>query len=194
MTRLALFGGTFDPPHLGHLIVASDVADLGGFDRTILMVSNDPWQKRGSRVITPAEQRLRMVEAAVDGHDRLVAGDLEIRRGGVTYTVDTVEALLADGGVECTLVLGADAVAGLGGWHRADDLRRLVDVAAVRRPGHAAVDTVPGWDVRSFDVPAIEISSTEVRQRCADGRPIDFLVPDAVRSVIGELGLYGVRR
>lgn len=193
--RIALLGGTFDPPHVGHLVVASDVRHHGAFDEVVLMVANDPWQKRGTREITPAAVRLEMVEAAVVGHEGLVAGDLEIGRGGPTYTVETVEALLAaDATAEVTIVLGADAVGGLPTWHRSADLGALVRVIAVGRPGHVDVGEVPGWVVERVDVPAIGISSTDVRDRCASGRPIDFLVPDAVRSVILERGLYGVRR
>lgn len=192
--RLAILGGTFDPPHVGHLIVATEVAHVGGFDVVVLMVANDPWQKRDDRVVTPAVTRLEMVRAAVDGHPRLAAGDAEIRRGGPTYSIDTVESLLVEEpDLDVALVLGADAVAGLPTWHRADDLRERARIVAVARPGHDLV--VPdGWDVTVVDVPAVEVSSTDVRRRCADGAPIDFLVTDAVRSVIVERGLYGVPR
>ena len=192
--RIALFGGTFDPPHIGHLVVASEVRYAGGFDEVLLVVANDPWQKRGTRDVTPAAARLEMVEAAVAGHDGLTPCAIEIDRGGASYTIDTVEELRAGGDVECTLVLGADAVAGLDSWHRSADLARLVDVVVVRRPGHSTVDASAGWRMRPVDVPAIDVSSTAIRERCATGAPIDFLVPDGVRSVITALGLYGVRR
>lgn len=191
--RLAVFGGTFDPPHVGHLVVASEVRFRGGFDAVLLMVANDPWQKRDTRPITPAPIRLEMVQAAVDGHDGLVASDLEIGRGGPTYSIDTVETLGADGS-RVSLVLGADAVAGLDTWHRADDLARLVDIVAVRRPGHPTPVISDRWRVSAIDVPAIDVSSTGVRSRCADGAPTDFLVTEPVRSIIDRRGLYGVRR
>lgn len=193
--RVAVFGGTFDPPHVGHLVVANEVRYRGGFDEVLLVVANDPWQKQGLREITPASVRLEMVQAAVAGHDGLVASDLEIGRGGPTYSIDTVEALLADApDTEITLVLGADAAAGLDSWHRAADLAGLVSIVAVGRPGHPAPSASAAWRLRTIDVPALDVSSTDLRARCASGAPIDFLVPDGVRSVIGERGLYGVRR
>ena len=196
MTRhLALLGGTFDPPHVGHLVVASEVRFRGGFDAVHLVVANDPWQKRGSRVVTPAADRLAMVEAAVAGHDGLVVDDREIRRGGATYTVDTVEELLAEEpGVHVSLVLGADAVAGLDTWHRAAELAELVDVVAVARPGHDLRPVGGHWRTTVIEVPAIDVSSTDIRARSERGEPVDFLVTDAVRSVMVERGLYGGRR
>ena len=193
--RIGVFGGTFDPPHLGHLVVASEVRHAGGFDVVLLMVANDPWQKRGARAVTAAERRLDLVRAAVAGHDFLVVSDLEVRRGGSTYTVDTVEQLLADEpGATIDLVLGADAVAGLNSWHRAEELADLVGIAMVNRPGGAPEHPSGPWRIRRIDVPQIAISSTEIRSRVADGRPIDFLVPDGVRSIIEQHGLYGERR
>ncbi|MFN8050597.1 MAG: nicotinate-nucleotide adenylyltransferase [Acidimicrobiales bacterium] len=193
--RVAVFGGTFDPPHLGHLIVASEVRHRCGFDRVLLMVNHDPWQKRGQRMITDGAVRLEMVEAAVTGHDGLVADDTELRRGGATYTIDTIEALAAaDPDVELSLVLGTDAVAGLDSWHRATDLAGLVDVVEVRRPGAPVARPARPWNVTPVDTPLIEISSTDIRDRCGRGAPIDFLVTEGVRSVIVERGLYGVRR
>ena len=130
---MAVFGGTFDPPHVGHLVVASEVRYRGGFDEVLLMVANDPWQKHGTREITPASVRYEMVAAAVAGNDGLVASNLEIGRGGPTYTIDTVEQLTAGPDVDVTVVLGADAVAGLDSWHRAEDLASMVSIVAVAR-------------------------------------------------------------
>ena len=193
--RIAVFGGTFDPPHIGHLVVASEVRHRCGFDAVLLMVANDPWQKRSTRLITPTADRLAMVEAAVDGHDGLVASAMEIGRGGPTYTIDTVEELLAaDPSGSVSLVMGADAVAGLPTWHRSDELRDTVDVVAVSRPSHPPIAQLPRWRVTVVDVPAIDVSSTDLRNRCSAGIPIDFLVPDVVRSEILGRGLYGVRR
>lgn len=191
--RVAILGGTFDPPHVGHLVVAGDVRYRGGFDEVVLMVANDPWQKRGVRSVTAAEVRLEMVRAAVAGRQGLIAGDEEIRRGGATYSIDTVENLLtADPDLDVALVLGSDAVSGLDSWHRADELAELVEIVSVRRPGHAEPAATPRWRVRPIDVPALDISSTGLRERCAEGAPLDFLVPDAVRIVIERRGLYGV--
>jgi len=193
--RVALFGGTFDPPHVGHLVVASEVRHVGGFDEVLLVVAGDPWQKSSVRDVTPAWVRFEMVAAAVGGHPGLVASDLEVVRGGASYTVETVEALrAAEPDVSISVVLGADAVAGLDSWHRSADLAAAVDVVAVGRPGHPAPSAPSPWRLTTVDVPAIDVSSSDVRARCAAGDPIDFLVTDPVRSVIVDRGLYGVRR
>lgn len=190
--RIALFGGTFDPPHIGHLVVANEVRVVGGFDEVILMVANDPWQKSSQRVVTPAAIRLDMVRSAVEGHAGLVAGDSEIRRGGATYTVDTVEELAAghpDAAI--SIVVGDDAARTLDTWHRSAELARLAEVVVVGRPGAPDVVVSPGWNVRRIEVPQLDISSTDLRRRAATGAPIDFLVPERVVSTIAARGLYG---
>lgn len=191
--RIAVFGGTFDPPHIGHLIVASEVRSVGAFDEVHLVVANDPWQKRGSRLISDAGIRLDLVRRAVAGHAGLVASDREVRRGGASYTIDTVESLLAiDPSIELSVVLGVDAASRLDTWHRSSELAELVEIVVVGRPGSPDVVALPGWRSTAIDVPAIAISSTEIRERVATGRPIDFLVTDDVRNAIQEYGLYGV--
>ena len=112
--RIGVFGGTFDPPHIGHLAVAVEVRHALALDRVLMVVANDPWQKRGARVLTPAADRLEMVRAAAQDLDGVEADDREIRRGGPSYTVDTVEELLGEQpGAELFVVVGADAAAGL---------------------------------------------------------------------------------
>jgi len=209
--RIGIFGGTFDPPHLGHLIVASEVRHRCGFDEVLLMVANDPWQKRNDRTITPAPLRLEMVTAAVAGRDGLRASALEIERGGATYTVDTVEQILrGDDTFDCTLILGADSLRSIATWHRSDELAALVDIVVVARPGTDATAVIAaavaaevvaageqrgvGWTVNEVAVPGVQISSTELRSRCRNGTPTTFLITDEVRSIIDRAGLYGVGR
>ena len=133
-TRIGLFGGTFDPPHLGHEVVARQARAILGLDRMLWMVANDPWQKTGQRAPSPASVRLEMVRAAVAELDDQVACSLEIDRGGPTYTIDTVAELEARvPGAELVLVLGRDTAAGLPGWHRAEELSRA-GRRRVRRP------------------------------------------------------------
>lgn len=187
---VAILGGTFDPPHVGHLAAASEVRHVGHHDELLMMVAGDPWQKSTARPVTPATVRLEMMSAAVEGHPGLLASDLEVRRHGPSYTVDTVEALLDEApGASVTLVLGADAAARLDTWHRADDLRSIVDLTVMTRPGHEA-PAPAGWRVTHVPVPAFDISSTEIRERCRTGRPIDFLVPDPVAQIVRRSGLY----
>lgn len=191
---VGVFGGTFDPPHIGHLVTAIDVRDLLGLDRVLLVVANEPWQKVGTRAITPAADRLDMVRAAVADIDGVEASDLEIRRGGPSYTVDTLTELRrAEPDAEFVLVLGSDAAAGLGSWERGDRLGELCRIVVVERPG-ATTEVPGGFTLEHVQVPRLEVSSTELRARVAEGRSLRFLVPEPVVSLIRERGLYGGRR
>lgn len=197
--RIGIFGGTFDPPHVGHLAAAAEVRHAAGLDDVLVMVAGDPWQKSGTREVTPAAARLAMVAACLAGHDGLRVSALEVHRPGATYAIDTVEALRAGAeGVgpddELVLVVGDDVVPRLPTWHRADELAALVSVVAATRPGTSPSDPPPGWSVSRVPVTPVDVSSTELRERLATGRPVDFLVPDGARSVMADLGLYGGRR
>ena len=189
--RIGVFGGTFDPPHVGHLVTAINVGHALGLDRVILMVANVPWQKVGTRSITPADDRLAMVEAAVADVPRLVAGDHEIRAGGDSYTADTIAALAEEfPGAELFVVLGDDAAAGIRTWSRADEVIDKARLVVVDRPGEpVSLDGDVDW-VR-VQVPRLEVSSTDLRARWMDGRPLDYLVTEDVLDVVRERGLYG---
>jgi nicotinate-nucleotide adenylyltransferase len=188
--RLGVFGGTFDPPHVGHLVTALNVRHALGLDRVIMMVANVPWQKEGSRPISPAADRLAMVRAAVAGVDGLEAGDLELERPGPTYTADTLaELAIRHPGVELFTILGDDAAAGITTWERADEVCARSQLVVVDRPG-APVELPSGFDWLHVEVPHLEVSSTDLRQRFVDGRPLDFLVTPAVLDVVRQRGLY----
>jgi nicotinate-nucleotide adenylyltransferase len=188
--RLGLFGGTFDPPHVGHLVAAVNVRHALGLDRVLLVVANVPWQKVGSRAISPAADRLAMVEAAVDGVDGLEASPLEIHRGGDSFTIDTVDALLAeDPDRELYVIVGEDAAAGMPTWERVDELRQRATLVAVERPG-TSVELPEGWAFERVEIPRLEISSTDLRARVRDGRPLDYLVPPATATSMARHGLY----
>jgi len=198
--RLGILGGTFDPVHVGHLVAAVNARHELALDRVLLVVANEPWQKVGSRPVTPADDRLALVQAAVEGVEGLQASSIEIDRGGHSYTADTVAELEARWpGVEQHLIVGADAAAGLGTWERIEEVRAKVVLVVVNRPG-TTIDAdgpdspLEGWDVRMVEVPALEISSTELRDRVASGRPLDFLIPAPAIRVIRERGLYPVAR
>ena len=134
--RIGIFGGTFDPIHTGHLEVADAVRKALGLDRMLLMVAHQPWQKRDDRVLTPAEDRFAMVEAAAAGWPGLDPCRMEIDRGGPTYSIDTVRQLHRDvPDAELILVVGSDVVAGLTTWKDELTLRDLVTLAVVGRPG-----------------------------------------------------------
>lgn len=190
--RLGLFGGTFDPPHVGHLVTAVNVRHALGLDRVLLMVAHDPWQKSDGRAVTPAADRLAMVQAAVAGVEGLEASALEIDRGGRTYTADTLAALSQmHPGAELFTIVGDDAAAGLETWERPAEVARLSRLVVVDRPGEA-VELPGGYEWLRVEVPHLDVSSSDLRARAADGRPLDYLVPDEVLGVIAERQLYGV--
>ena len=189
--RIGVFGGTFDPPHVGHLVTAVNVAHVLDLDPVILMVANVPWQKLGTRTITAAEDRLAMVSAAVADVPRLVAGDHEIRAGGHSYTADTLATLAAaHPGAELFTIVGDDAAAGLQTWERAREVVERSRLVVVDRPG-APVERDPEVHWVRVEVPRLEVSSTDLRERFTDGRPLDYLVTEDVLGVIRSRGLYG---
>ena len=189
--RIGLFGGTFDPPHVGHLVTAVNVRHALKLDIVILMVANDPWQKSGSRDVTSAEDRFAMVEAAVSVVDGVVAGRDEIDRGGPSYTADTLMALAErHPGAELFTIVGDDAAAGFPTWTRADQVAQYSQLVVVDRPG-VAVELPKEFNWLRVESPRLEVSSTDLRSRFSDGRPLDYLVTEPVLSVIEQRGLYG---
>lgn len=192
--RVGLFGGTFDPPHLGHLVTAVNVRHVLKLDLVVLMVANDPWQKHGTREVASAVDRLAMVQAAIKGVDGLVAGEDEISRGGPSFTADT---LIAMGqrykGAELFTIVGDDAAAIFGSWQRASEIAKLSTLVVVDRPGSPLMPPSEFvWN--RVEVPRLEVSSTDLRERFVDGRPLDYLVSNEVLKVIAERGLYGAVR
>jgi nicotinate-nucleotide adenylyltransferase len=190
--RLGLFGGTFDPPHVGHLVTAVNVRHALELDEVILMVANVPWQKQGERPITPALDRLAMVEAAVGDVPGLEAGRLEIDLGGPSYTADTLAALARrEPDADLYTIVGDDAAAGLTSWERYDEVVARSHMVVVDRPGeHVELPDIVPW-IR-VEVPRLEVSSTDLRARFTDGRPLDYLIIDPVFDVIERRNLYAV--
>jgi nicotinate-nucleotide adenylyltransferase len=193
--RLGIFGGTFDPVHTAHLEMADAVRKALGLDRMLLMVANQPWQKQDDRVLTPAEDRFAMVEAAAADWPGLDPCRMEIDRGGPTYSIDTVRQLRRDlPDTELILVVGSDVVAGLTTWKDEPALRDLVTLAVVGRPGAPPAPLPVGWRAVNVPVAPFDVSSTELRERLEAGLPVDGLVPDAVIRCIAQRGLYATRR
>jgi nicotinate-nucleotide adenylyltransferase len=186
--RLGIFGGTFDPVHIGHLVAALEARYQLALDRVLFVVARDPWQKHGT-VVAPAAARFAMVRAAIAGVEGFEPSTIELARGGPTFTIDTVEELTADDR-DVFLIVGADAAARLDTWERASDLRTAVRVAVLARGDEGAPAAPPGWDVCPVAMPRIDVSSTDLRERLARGAPIDFLVPAAAIRVIREHRLY----
>ncbi len=191
--RVGLFGGTFDPPHLGHLVTAVNLRHVLNLEIVVLMVANDPWQKHGTREVASAVDRLAMVQAAIKDVDGLVAGDDEISRGGPSFTADTL-AILHDRyiGAELFTIVGDDAAAKFGSWQRANEIAKLSTLVVVDRPGSPLMPPSEFiWN--RVEVPRLEVSSTDLRERFVDGRPLDYLVSAEVLEVIAQRGLYGAQ-
>jgi nicotinate-nucleotide adenylyltransferase len=192
--RIGVLGGTFDPIHVGHLVAAVNVRHALRLDRVLLVVANEPWQKVGTRTITAAADRLAMVDAAVEGVDGVEASAMEIERGGTSYTADTLAELHArHPGCELFLVVGTDVADVLATWVRVDEVREAATLVVVNRPGAPRPEPGPGWCVEEVEIPALDISSTDLRARARDGRPLDWLVPPGVVRCIRERRLYAGR-
>jgi nicotinate-nucleotide adenylyltransferase len=187
--RVGLFGGTFDPPHVAHVVLAAAAIDQLELDALIVTVAGVPWQKVGSRQITPATTRLEMAEAAFSDVDDVAVSDIELRRTGNSYTVDTLHEF-ADEDTELFLLLGSDTAAGLDTWDRPREVAELAKIAVFPRRGYE--DAIPPADFvwLALALPGLEISSTDLRRRARAGRPIAGLVPPRVREIIEREGLY----
>ena len=193
--RIGVLGGTFDPPHLGHLAVALEVRHRLRLSVVLLVVANDPWQKSALHPVTPAPVRLEMVRAAVSGLEGIEASSLEIDRGGESYMADTLAELASlHPGAELTLVVGSDIAQGLDTWKRPAELRELATTVVVDRAGRAGGRPPLRWPAMVVEGPALDISSCDIRARFADGRPVEALVPRAVADVVRSRGLYGCGR
>lgn len=176
--RLGLFGGTFDPPHLGHQAALRAVWATGLLDRIVVTVAGDPYLKSAESHLTPAEIRLAMAHAAFDGMPGVEVSDIEVRRSGPTYTIDTVEELRSSVR-SMTLIVGADVLAQLPRWHRAAELATLVDVLVLPRDG-GDTGLPPGWRGATVSMDPVDVSSTDVRRRLENGENPRDLVPAAI--------------
>lgn len=188
--RLGVFGGTFDPPHRGHLAVAEAARTTLGLDRVVLVVANDPWKKSPERQVTSAVDRLALVRALAEECSGLEVSDMEIRRGGPSYTVTTLRELAAaHPGVELYLIIGRDLVDDFPSWHESAQIERLATIVVVDRPGYVT-DPRRGW--RLLQVPLVDVSSTVLRERLRAGDDVSHDVTQAVADEIRRRGLYGV--
>ena len=187
--RRGILGGTFDPPHLAHLIAGEASFRQLGLDVVTFIPAGVPWQKAGSGV-SPAEHRWAMTQRAIAGVPYFAADDREVERDGWTFTADTLESFPAD--EDLVLVLGADAAAGFRTWHRPEAVRERARLAVMPRPGVDPAEVIAAAGPCDWlDTPMLEISGTILRRRRAAGRSIRFLVPDAVLAYIEEADLYG---
>ncbi|HET9731237.1 MAG TPA: nicotinate-nucleotide adenylyltransferase [Acidimicrobiales bacterium] len=189
--RVGIFGGTFDPVHVGHLVAAVNARHSLRLDVVLLVVANIPWQKAGERPVSSAADRLAMVEAAVGDVEGLEVSRAEVDRGGPSYTADTLAAVRRQyPDAELSVIVGADVADRLHTWERVEEVRRDATLVVVNRPGWTPPAALAGWRVETVEIPELAISSTDLRQRACDGRPLDYLVPAAAVSVIRARRLY----
>ncbi len=210
MSSIGIFGGTFDPIHYGHLRTAFEMLQALAFDDVRFIPAGDP-PHRGVTVAA-AKDRFEMVRVAVEGQAGLSIDDRELRRGGPSYSIDTLEAMRTEFPDDSLgLIVGMDAFLGLPGWHRWDELLDYAHIVVAHRPGWKAPDIGPlgqlldecgthrisdlhqktHGNIHIHAVTQLEISSTEIRELVAAGRDPRFLMPDAVREVIAKSGCYG---
>ena len=190
--RVALLGGSFDPVHVGHLHIAEVVLKCAGYDRVLFVPAHQPSHKPAAR-LAAAAHRVRMLQLAIAGHERLAVSDVEVRRGGVSYTVDTVRELQARGviGERPGLVVGDDLGDDLDTWREAATLFGMVELLVARRlPERRPL----AWPHRVLANHRLPISSSELRRRVGAGQVIRALVPNAVEAYIREHKLYGSPR
>ena len=184
-------GGTFDPIHHGHLVAASEVADLFGLDEVVFVPTGQPWQKEAFEV-SPAEHRYLMTVIATASNPAFTVSRVDIDRKGPTYTIDTLRDLHAQWpDSDLYFITGADALAQILSWKDVDELWDLAHFVGVTRPGHHLTDAgLPAGEVTLAEVPAMAISSTDCRARVERGEPVWYLVPDGVVQYIGKYRLY----
>jgi nicotinate-nucleotide adenylyltransferase len=196
--RLGLLGGTFNPPHLAHLLAAQEAADQLGLDRVLLIPNANPPHKQVVGDPGP-EARLTLCRLAIGDDERFAVSDLEVQREGPSYTADTLRALHEQcPGAELTFIVGGDMASSFPTWHEPAEVVRLARLAVAEREGTPRADilerlaTIPGAveRVEFFDLPRMDISSSLVRRRVAAGHPIRYLVPDQVAEYIAQHGLY----
>jgi len=197
MGHIGILGGTFNPPHMGHLVMAQEALDQLDLDRVVLMPVAQPPHKE-AREDPGAAARVELSRLAVAGDDRLAVSTIEVDRGGASYTVDTLRVLHdLEPEHDLIFIVGGDMAQSLPAWREPEAILALARLAVAEREGVRREDIArrleplhPGDRLVFFDMPRIDVSSSAIRRRVADGRPIRYLVPDAVAAAIAERGLY----
>jgi nicotinate-nucleotide adenylyltransferase len=194
--RLGVMGGTFDPIHYGHLVTAEEALEQFRLDEVVFVPTGRPWMKE-HEVVSPAEDRYLMTVIATASNPKFSVSRVEVDREGATYTVDTLRSLREEqgAGTDLFFISGADAILEILHWREPQELFDLAHFIAATRPGydlaHFEEDaTSIRSEVTVMHVPALAISSTDIRARIADGHPIRYLVPEGVKSYVEKAGLY----
>ena len=190
--HIGLFGGSFNPPHIAHLIVAEQIREQFSLDQIWWIPAFVPPHKVGIELAS-AEHRLEMTHLATQDNPAFVVNAIEVRRKGTSYTLDTVSALQDEYPEDqFSLIIGGDSLAGFGSWHRPDEIIRRVPLIIYRRPGNAAEHIEPRFASRArfAEAPLLEISSTKIRALCQQGRSVRYLVPASVEAFIQTHQIY----
>jgi nicotinate-nucleotide adenylyltransferase len=194
--RLGVMGGTFDPIHYGHLVTAEEALEQFRLDEVVFVPTGQPWMKE-HEVVSPAEDRYLMTVIATASNPKFSVSRMEVDREGPTYTVDTLRSLREEhgAGTDLFFVSGADAILEILQWREPEELFDLAHFIAATRPGYDLAHFEEGAtaltsEVTVMHVPALAISSTDIRARIAGGHPIRYLVPEGVKSYVEKAGLY----
>ncbi|WP_305911533.1 nicotinate-nucleotide adenylyltransferase [Guptibacillus hwajinpoensis] len=186
--KVGLLGGTFDPPHLGHLALAQGVLEACELDEVWFMPSHRPPHKNGSD-ITENHHRVEMVQRAIEGNPKFKVTLIEFERNGRSFTIDTIEILKANyPDIDFHFIIGGDMIEDLPNWHRIDELSKMISFIGVNRPGYHP--DKEQYEVSLIDVPQIDLSSSEIRRDLSFGKSGRYLLPESVRILIEEKGLY----
>jgi len=192
--RIGVFGGTFDPPHVGHLILAADAIDSLRLDRLIFVPAATQPFKADSPAVASGADRLEMLRLAVGGDPRYAVEDTEIRREGLSYTVETLEGIARqNAGAELFLLVGQDTLAGFSGWKRPARIRELATLAMMQRSGTTTEESRAPEGVAAISTRRVDVSATEIRERLASGKSIRGFVAEPVERFIAARGLYRTR-
>jgi nicotinate-nucleotide adenylyltransferase len=185
--KIGIMGGTFDPPHLGHLLIANDVLHTLPLDEVWFMPNHIPPHKQ-TKSLTSTELRIEMLEAAIKTHPAFRLETIELEREGPSYTYDTILLLKErHPNLDFYFIIGADMVEYLPKWNKIKELIQQVKFIGVKRPGYSISTTYP---VIEIETPQFDVSSTTIRQRVKDGMTAQYLVPEKVQRIIEEKGLY----
>jgi nicotinate-nucleotide adenylyltransferase len=191
--RLGIMGGTFDPIHYGHLVTAEEALHQFELDEVMFVPTGRPWMKE-HEVVSPAEDRYLMTVIATASNPRFSVSRVEVDREGPTYAIDTLRAIKEDSGDDLFFITGADAVLEIFQWKDRQELFEMAHFIAATRPGYDVSELeehgMRNDGITVMSIPALAISSTDIRARVARGRPIRYLVPEGVVSYVGKAGLY----
>ena len=192
--KTCIFGGTFDPPHIGHLLIAQTVFESENFERLIFVPANiSPAKKNGDS--SPPEERSKMLEMSLTNNPNFEISDLEIKREGISYTIDTIKEVadkLKLDKKDLFFLMGSDTLKGFHNWKNPEKIIKICNIIVAIRPGFTPSD-IPQWvldNVRFANIPRFEVSSTNIRRRWREGKTIRYMVPKEVWEYIHEKELY----